>query len=82
MAAQLLFVEEQDGTIVLDAVAGEPISARVDLPASQPLRSLVQARLVEWAASSAPVSWEPVVRHGRRLRIGDGRTTLTLDLAA
>lgn len=82
MAAQLLFVEERDGTVLLDALAHEPLSARVALPATQPLRSLVQARLEEWASTAAPVSWEPLLHHGPRLRIGDGRTTLTLDVAA
>lgn len=82
MGAQLIFVEEHDGMVFLDAVAHEPVSARVALPATQPLRSLVQARLEEWASTAAPVSWEPLLRHGRRLRIGDGRTTLTLDVAA
>lgn len=79
---QLVFVEERDGAVVVDAVVGEPVSATVGLPATQPLRSLVQSRLEEWAAAATPLRWETLTRHGRRLRIGDGSTTVTLDLVA
>jgi hypothetical protein len=79
---QLLFVEERGGAVVVDAIVGGPVSATVDLPGSQPLRSLVRSRLDEWAASATPLRWETLNRPGRRLRIGDGRTTVTLDLVA
>jgi hypothetical protein len=79
---QLVFVEERDGTVVVDAMVGVPVSAVLDLPGSQPLRTIVRARLEEWVATAAPLRWETIDRHGPRLRIGDGTTTLTLDLAA
>jgi hypothetical protein len=80
---QLLFVEERGDAVVVDAVVVDgPVSATVDLPGSQPLRSLVRSRLDEWAASATPLHWETLHRPGRRLRIGDGRTTVTLDLVA
>lgn len=78
--AQLLFVEDRDGAVLVDAVVGEPVTATLDLPASQPLRALARLRLEEWARSSTPLRWEMLTRHGNRLRIGDGRTTLVLDL--
>lgn len=80
---ELLFVEEHEGVVVVDAVVGpEPVSATVALPGSQVLQTIVCERLRAWAEDSTPVTWELTRRGGGRLRLGDGRTTLTLDLAA
>ena len=77
--AQVLFVQEDEGTVVVDALAAEPLTARARLPGGV-LGSIVGNRLHDWAERSATVRWEVLNRYGGRLRLDDGRTVVTLDL--
>lgn len=77
--AQVVFVEERDGDVVLDAFGDDLLSARAHLPGGV-LGTIVRRRLEDWAAEGVPVRWEVLHRHGDKLRLADGSTTVTLDL--
>lgn len=77
----MLFVEEHGRTVVLDAILDGPVSLRAVVPGGV-LGDIIRRRLHVWADESATVSLEQFQRHGRKLRVGDGDTFVTLDLAA
>ena len=77
--AQVLFVQEDEGTVVVDALAAGQAGAGGE-GLGGVLGSIVGNRLHDWAERSATVRWEVLNRYGGRLRLDDGRTVVTLDL--
>jgi hypothetical protein len=87
--AQLLFAEDQDETLVVDALVlagsrlpvGSPVTLRLQLPESPLIAQLVRDRLVAWADAADIVSVE--VRRRRRTTtavVSDGRSAVSLDV--